>query len=83
MLQSKAKKPKDVTKSLIARGPFVQDPAILERMWGEGRWGNLEQEVRGFLHPTCLHPLNGSFRKLGVPSFGGLIIRILLFRILY
>ena len=29
---------------------------------------------------TCL---NGSFRKLGVPHFGVLIIRILLFRVLY
>ena len=27
--------------------------------------------------------LNGSFRKLGVPYFGVLIIRILLFRVLY
>ena len=32
-----------------------------------------------------LHPVGayGSFRKLGVPSFGVLIIRILLFRVLY
>ena len=30
-----------------------------------------------------LRLLNGSFRKLGVPYFGVLIIRILLFRVLY
>ena len=34
--------------------------------------------------PRLLYPvLNGSFRKYGVPYFGVLIIRILLFRVLY
>ena len=32
---------------------------------------------------STLQALNGSFRILGVPYFGVLIIRILLFRILY
>ena len=38
------------------------------------------------LGPWCcwtLAALYGSFRKLGVPYLGGLIIRILLFRVLY
>ena len=32
---------------------------------------------------TSLRPLYGSFRKLGIPSFGVCITRILLFRVLY
>ena len=44
-----------------------------------GQNGSL-QGVHGFeAHNTT----NGSFRKLGVPYLGVLIIRILLFRVLY
>ena len=53
---------------------------------------SLQMELRGFkviqMLEKCVLPTGslidfGSFRKLGVPYFGVLIIRILLFRVLY
>ena len=40
-----------------------------------------EQEIRNIRQPG--RHSSGSFRELGVPYFGVLIIRILLFRVLY
>ena len=46
-----------------------------------------EEMARDIQTPGAYDPLTqqqyGSFRKLGVPYFGVLIIRILLFRVLY
>ena len=61
---------------------------------GSTRFCDLESELNGLevlLNPQDLVPggllgpihQHGSFRKLGVPYFGVLRIRILLFRVLY
>ena len=59
----------------------------------KGSWGvqaTLNPEAKEVLQSRpleaggeCSRPLFGSFRKLGVPYFGVLLIRILLFRVLH
>ena len=43
----------------------------------------LEEESRSILNRETCFSSCGSFRNLGVPYFGVLMIRILLFRVLY
>ena len=42
-----------------------------------------ERDLKVDIGKPAVEGLLGSFRKLGVPYFGGLIIRLLLFRVLY
>ena len=58
---------------------------VFSAAWGAGIVEYSMIEGYGTLNPkrSCSRLQYGSFRKLGVPYFGVLIIRILLLRVLY
>ena len=56
---------------------------LLMVQWGDGRpEENRSLTATGLLSAILMFKVDGSFQKLGVPYFGALIVRILLFRVL-